>query len=228
MPRRNRKSAVGFEVLTAEELETLSKQPTDMSRRIMQSMDVDFTSEYFEKFKNALSVPEVTEEVLRNAFSIARSSSAANKRRGQAFENTIRSNILYELRDHQQKLYTQVPTDDNKCFIDFIISNEEVKNKKDINLSDAVIVSTKTRLSTEWREDIPLWARCKAYIMVTLDKKFPRQSLPSDVYFCSPYVTKDTSNYINLNSLIPTIMDYLDDEADEEKEEEEEEEEEEK
>ena len=205
------KSAVGYEVLTIEDMEQLSKAPTDMSVRVIKDMDIDFTIEYQNQFKQLLNrhiVP--TEEDIDEAWKLARSSvSGAGPKRGYLFESVMRKNILYELRMKQQKYYTQINIDGGATRIDSVISNEVLEDKTKLNLSQAVIVSTKTSLATKWKEDMHLYSRCKAYVMVTLDDKFPSAALPDNVYFCSPHVTERSAHIINLNDLLPTVMQYL-------------------
>ena len=202
-------SAFGYEVLSVEEMEQLSKAPTDMSERVIKDMDVDFTVEYQNQFKQLLSGHTPTDEDLDKAWKLARSSVCVNSKRGYLFESVMRKNILYELRMKQQKLYSQIPINKNKCKIDFALSNEVLEDKRKLDITQAVIISTKTSLKDRWREDMHLYSSCKAYIMVTLDDKCPTEELPDNVYFCSPHYISNGTNIINLNDLLPTVMEYL-------------------
>ena len=208
--RGHAKSAVGFEVLSVEDLDELSKAPTDMSERVISDMNIDFIAEHRQKFIQMLRDNEQTDELLNKAFDLARKSICLNNsRKGSLFESVIRKNLLYELRMKQQKLYSQIPINKNSCRIDFALSNEVVDDKTKLDLSQAVIISTKTSLCTHWREDQHLYSSCKAYVMVTLDSKCPTEKVPNNVYFCSPHYTSNGSNIINLNDLLPTVMEYL-------------------
>ena len=203
------RSALGYEVLSAEDNAALSHAPTSMTQRVLADMNVDFTAEYLEKFKQMVrDADELTDDVLESAFKLARSSTSANSKRGAAFEQSLRRNILYELRLKSQKYYVQVSVDNGSTRIDSVISNQVCEDKTKLDLSQAVIVSSKTSLSTQWREDMHLYRRCKAYIMVTLDDKIPLADLPDNVYFCSPHYPT-AGHIINLNDLIPTVMRYL-------------------
>ena len=201
---------LGYETLSAEDLEALSRMPTDMSERVIQQMDVDFTTEYRARVHALLEGHIPTADEIDEAFDIARSSSAANGKRGAVFELVIRKNILYELRMQQLKLYSQVPINNGTCRIDFVISKQICEDKRDVDVSEAIIISTKTSLNTQWREDMHLYHQCKAYIMVSLDDKCPTEAVPDNVYFCSPHYTESTNkNIINLNSLLRTVVEYL-------------------
>ena len=203
------RSSLGYEVLSVEDMQDLSKAPTDMSVRVVNDMDVDFTAEHRQKFIQMLRDNEQTDELLNKAFDLVRKSNISNRKKGALFESVMRKNILYELRMKQQKYYTQVIIDGGSTRIDSVISNEVLDDKTKLNLSQAVIISTKTSLTTAWREDQHLYTRCRAYIMVTLCDKFPSASLPDNVYFCSPHVTEGSDHIINLNDLLPTVMKYL-------------------
>ena len=218
------RSALGYEVLSAEDNAALSHAPTSMTERVLADMNVDYTAEYMDKFKQMLlDADELTDDVLESAFTLARSSTSANSKRGAAFEQSLRRNILYELRLKPQKYYVQVSVDNGATRIDSVISNQVCDDKTKLDLSQAVIVSYKTSLSTQWREDMHLYPHCKAYVMVTLDDKYPQWDLPDNVYLCSPHykcgtagtctkygATGTSGNIINLNDLIPTVMKYLD------------------
>ena len=211
------RSAVGYELLSADELEALSHASTDMSERVINEMDVDFTAQYMQQFKQMLLGEELTDELLEQAFKLARSSTASNGQKGRLFELVIRKNILYELRLHKLKLYSQVSINSGTCRIDFVISKQVCEDKRDLDISQAVIISTKTGLRTSWREDMHLYSQCQAYIMVSLDDKCPTEEVPDNVYFCSPHYTESTNkNIINLNSLLRTVMEYLDPETSDE------------
>ena len=173
-------------------------------------MDIDFTIDYQNQFKQMLSrhlLP--TDEDIEQAWKLARSSVCMNSKKGSLFESVIRKNILYELRMKHQKLYAQIPINKNSCRIDFAVSNEVLDDKTKLDITQAVIISTKTSLNTRWREDMHLYTSCKAYIIVTLDDKCLTEEVPANVYFCSPHYTSNGSNIINLNDLLPTVMQYL-------------------
>ena len=131
--------------------------------------------------------------------------SATNTRKGFEFEKAIQKLLLNQLRDSDLYLYRQVPFNDCKCMIDFVITKEKAMKDR-LDLSKAVVVSTKTGYGSTWREDMHLYDKCKRYFMVTLTQKIPTESLPDNVYFASPNFATLSEHVINLDSLKDLII----------------------
>ena len=156
------------------------------------------------------------QENIDEAFRIVRNTIPFTTARGQALERTVKRLLLNILDGSTFKLYSQVPCDfsgidrRNCRKIDFVVTEQNCLKDK-IDLSKAVVVSCKTRLSTSWREDEAIFDKCKYYIMVSLDDKIPQCQLPDNVRFCTP--SSDTSEHtIDMNALTQTIQAMLSDE----------------
>ena len=199
-----------YETLKPEdELDPSDK--SSISDRVSADMSQDFDLEFWERFEAMFEGRDIPEEQLRKAFAIARSSSSANKKRGDAFEQTIQRNLLRAFNGSDYKLYAQVQKNDGSRRIDFVVSKEVCEDKSDLDLSQAVIVSAKTKLNTSWREDQELYSQCVAYFMVTLDTRMPTDTIPQNVYFCSPNIDKsqELDHRIHLDQLADSIKTAL-------------------
>ena len=131
---------------------------------------------------------------------------ANNRQRGAGFEKVVLKMLLNLLNGTNLKVYTQVPTNERKCRIDFVIT-EQTEFKDRLDLSKAVVVSTKTSLSSStWREDMHLYDKCKRYFMLTMDVRMISEALPSNVYFASPNYTTESEHAINLDSMKDLII----------------------
>ena len=134
-------------------------------------------------------------------------------KRGLMLEKAVRQVLLNLFEGTDAKLYKQVPVDfanDNCALcrrIDFVVTKQDCL-KNQIDLSQAIVISCKTSLDSNWREDESLFSRCKLYIMVSLDERMPRCQLPSNVLFAKPNV-EPAKNIINLNDLSSYVEAYL-------------------
>ena len=205
MRERIRRGATSYnEELTEEDRVEEISSAVDF---IQQKMDNVQPSERYQEFVSLLAEHGIEDmdvvAKIYKAASVARNYD--NSRRGFWFEKVIRQLLLNQLKDTSLYLYQQVPINDRKCRIDFVISEEKVM-KDDLDLSKAIIVSTKTGFSSDWREDMHLYSQCKAYFMVTLNGGIPTEALPANVYFASASITEDTNHVISVNSLVPKII----------------------
>ena len=174
---------------------------------VRQAMDNVQPSERYQEFtallaEHGIEDVDVIDKIYRAA-TAARSDS--NTKRGVEFEKVIQKLLLNQLKDTSLYLYRQVPFNGHRCLIDFVVTEEKAM-KDDLDLSKAIIVSTKTGFSTTWREDMHLYSHCKAYFMVTLNGVIPTETLAPNVYFVTPNIAEDTDHVINVNSLAAKII----------------------
>ena len=168
------------------------------------------TNNIYEQYVQFCKTHDMTnDENIAKAYSLARHSmGTGNCHRGFDFERVIRRVMLNAFDETSFKVYKQVPLGDygqrKSCRIDFVVTEEDT-SRFDVDLSKSVIVSCKTSYHSSWREDMHLYDKCKAYILITLDtRSIPTEELPSNVFFCTP--TSDFGEHtIDMNAFTETI-----------------------
>ena len=167
------------------------------------------SNEYYDKFVSICKSHNMSDNEINEVNElILKARSAKASRRGFGFERVIQNVLLSRMNQAGLHLYRQVPVNDSKCRIDFVVSATNT-NVYDLDLSECVIVSTKTGFSTAWREDMHLYDKCKLYIMITMSTYVPREQLGPNVYFASTRVTQDSNNLITIDSAIAKIIEAL-------------------
>ena len=127
-------------------------------------------------------------------------------RHGYNFEKEIRWYLLQQLKDSGLYVYYQVRFDG--CRVDFVVS-AEANDREKLDMTKAFIVSTKTHKTSAWREDMHLYDKCKAYVLLMLDDRVPSDTLPDNVYFCSVKNNTTFNHILSFADLIPTIKKVL-------------------
>ena len=188
-----------FEQLTDED--TVSESTTSWSDVVLDEMQ-DLRDANYDEFVQLAKACDLTnEEDIKKLYDF-RAKNNIGRKMGSALERLIRRQLLNELKDTDLKLYKQVPINDGTCRIDFVVTKEVVDDKSKLqHLDHAVIVSTKTSNGTHWREDMHLYDKCAAYIMVNVEADVPTETLPDNVYFCSAKATTETDHIIQLDNL---------------------------
>ena len=196
-----------YEELTPE---TTIANITSESEYVLNTINQMEQSEGYAKFVELLKSKGITnEDDIQEIYNAAaKTKFVENSKRGYEFEKIIQTLLLNMLNETGIYLYRQVPYNNHKCRIDFVISEEKCK-KDDLNVNNGIIISTKTRLGTSWREDQHLYDKCRAYFMITLDTRTPREEVPANVFFCSPNVKEESEHIINLDSLLDKIVEFL-------------------
>ena len=175
---------------------------------ILDSIETLEKNEYYlDLVKYLKDNTQLNDDQIKTVYQKAASTyNSAVSRHGANFEREVRIYLLQQLKDSGLYVYYQVRFDG--CRIDFVISPENNDREK-LDMSKALIFSTKTRKSTAWRQDMHLYDKCKAYLLLTIDDNVPSDTLPANVYFCS--VKNDTTigHILSFNDMIPTIKSLL-------------------
>ena len=210
---RRRNYAIKRERVLAQNQVCLSKQhpyesiydTTDKS--IIELMD-NKTNEFYNAFESYLKEKtELTEDEIKHVYKLAKSAhNSITARHGFDFERAIRTYLLNQFANKGLYLYYQVPFDG--CRIDFVVT-KEVNDREKLDISQAIIISAKTTLSTTWRQDQHLFDKCKSYIMLTLDGTIPTETFPDNVYFCFLRNTETKGFILSADDLITTIISIL-------------------
>ena len=203
-------------VLTDEDRVDLSDYIND-STFIMSEMAKEPASATYLDYVNFVKTHDMTNDVnVERSLILARKYlTERNSRHGKLFEDALQKLLLNRFDGTEFKVYRQVlipnPNDLGRgCKIDFVVTDEDTC-KDDLDLTRAVIISCKTAFSTQWREDMHLYDKCKAYIMVTLNGKIPHDQLPDNVFFCKPGMVEFNDHMIDMADFTQTIADLLTD-----------------
>ena len=205
----------GPETLTEED-KVSSSELTSENDWIKQEMSKELHNAPFEDYVQFCQTNDMTKmENIKKAYLLAKHSIAAsNTQRGFQFERVFQTLMLNKFEDTQFKVYRQVPYGNdynlrNGRRIDFVITEENISKEK-LDLSKAVVVSCKTGFGTRWREDQDIYDKCKTYIMISLAKSIPQESLQDNVFFCVP--DKDIDDHIiNMDYFTDFIIQKLTD-----------------
>ena len=197
--------------LTYESFSDSEERPTYESAATYLQEGVDGVDDAYNEFTELLKSKGMNDDDIEKAYQLARRSMIyRSSGRGYRFEPLVRNMLLTELDGTDIHVYKQVSINNGACRIDFVVSKEVVDDKTNLKLSDAIIISTKTSCGTSWREDMHLYNKCKAYVMLSLDDDFPTEALPDNVYFASPKLTTDNGQHLTLTRMIGLLKEKLD------------------
>ena len=199
----NRLRKLPYETLPDDDSSIATRDATS----ILAAIDCPDNEFYDDLVKYLKDNTELNDEQIKIVYQKAASAyNSSVARHGFNFEREIRLYLLQQLKDSGIYVYYQVRF--SGCRVDFVVS-AEANDREKLDMTKAFIVSTKTRMTNAWREDMHLYNKCKAYVLLTLDDRVPSDTLPDNVYFCSVKNNTTLNHILSFADLIPTIKKVL-------------------